>query len=286
MVTEIAVISGKGGTGKTSISGAFAALSKGAVLADCDVDAPDLHIILQPKVQKAIDFVGGLVALIDETKCTECGICAEHCRFNAIQPPKIESLSCEGCAVCAHVCPENVIDMKQKVSGRLFESMTRFGPMSHAKLMPGEGNSGKLVTEVRKQARTLAEQHGANFILVDGSPGIGCPVIATVTGIDYAVVVTEPTLSGIHDMKRVLDLLQRFRVIPLTIINKADLNMENTAHIIDFCNESGIAVLGQIPFDPVVTDAMVATKTLPEYDPSHKVSTVVSDIWSKIAEML
>jgi MinD superfamily P-loop ATPase len=286
VVKEIAVISGKGGTGKTSISGAFSALSKDIVLADCDVDAPDLHIILQPEVQRSIDFIGGLLSHIDGKRCTECGICTEYCRFNAIRPPKVDSLSCEGCAVCAKVCPENAIEMRKKVSGKLFSSMTRFGPMSHAKLLPGEGNSGKLVTEVRKQAREMAEQQGADLILVDGSPGIGCPVIATVTGIDYAVIVTEPTLSGIHDMKRVIDLLQRFRVQPLTIINKADLNPKNTASILEFCKENDVTVLGQIPFDPVVTEAMVATKTIPEYSQNHFVSKVISDIWSMITDML
>ncbi|MHA2377917.1 MAG: nucleotide-binding protein [Candidatus Thorarchaeota archaeon] len=282
MVAEIAVISGKGGTGKTTISAAFAAISGNLVIADCDVDAPDLHILLRPKTQKTLNFQGTKVASIDLEKCTECGLCTDKCRFDAARPPEIDQILCEGCGVCAYVCPEEAIEMKDRVSGYLYESETRFGPMSHARLLPGEGNSGKLVTEVRNQSQKMASANGKGLILIDGSPGIGCPVIATVTGIRLGVVVTEPTMSGIHDMKRVLELLQRFRVQPMVIINKYDLNTENSELIEQYCSENHVELLGEIPFDSVTTKSMVAAKTLPEFAPDHELTASLKDMWSRI----
>ncbi|MGD9381129.1 MAG: 4Fe-4S binding protein, partial [Candidatus Thorarchaeota archaeon] len=207
MAIEIAIVSGKGGTGKTTIAAAFTAISQNLVTADCDVDAPDLHILLQPETKKTEDFQSSKVALINPETCTECGLCVEKCRFEAIDPPNVNAIACEGCGVCAFVCPEKAVEMMPRISGYLYESMTRFGPMSHAKLLPGEGNSGKLVTEVRKQAQELARKNDQDVTLIDGSPGIGCPVIATVSGIKLGVIVTEPTMSGIHDMERVMTLL-------------------------------------------------------------------------------
>jgi MinD superfamily P-loop ATPase len=286
MATEIAVISGKGGTGKTTFSAAFAALAENIVIADCDVDAPDMHILLHPNVKETMEFQSSKVASIDRDLCTECGICNENCRFDAANPPEINTIACEGCGVCAYLCPEKAITMNDRVSGMLHYSETRFGPMSHAKLLPGEGNSGKLVTDVRKQAQELAKERGADRILIDGSPGIGCPVIATVTGIGLGVIVTEPTMSGIHDMNRVADLLDRFRVPTAVIVNKYDLNLENAEQIRKYCDENGLHLLGNVPFDSTMTKSMVAAKTFPEYAPNHEITDLVRTMWSKIGDIL
>ncbi|MFW9804589.1 MAG: ATP-binding protein [Candidatus Thorarchaeota archaeon] len=284
MAIEIAIVSGKGGTGKTTIAAAFAAISQNLVTADCDVDAPDLHILLQPDKTKTEEFQSSKVALIEPDTCTGCGLCAEKCRFEAINPPEINTIACEGCGVCAYVCPEKAIDMTPRTSGFLHESMTRFGPMSHAKLLPGEGNSGKLVTEVRRQAQKLADKNSQDITLIDGSPGIGCPVIATVSGIKLGVIVTEPTMSGIHDMERVMALLERFRVRTMVLVNKYDLNPENTRQIEQICIENGVDFLGTVPFDPVMTESMVAAKTLPEFVPDHEITHLLKSMWGKITE--
>ncbi|MHA2021240.1 MAG: nucleotide-binding protein [Candidatus Thorarchaeota archaeon] len=285
MAIEIAIVSGKGGTGKTTIAAAFTAISQNLVTADCDVDAPDLHILLQPETKKTEEFQSSKVALINQETCTECGLCVERCRFEAIDPPKVNAIACEGCGVCAYVCPEKAVEMTPRISGFLYESMTRFGPMSHAKLLPGEGNSGKLVTEVRKQAQELARKNDQDITLIDGSPGIGCPVIATVSNTKLGVIVTEPTMSGIHDMERVMTLLERFRVHTMVIVNKYDLNPENTERIEEICAENGVDFLGTIPFDSVMTESMVAAKTLPEFDPNHKITRLLKSMWGKIAEL-
>ena len=286
MVNEIAIVSGKGGTGKTTICTAFAMFAEDTILADCDVDAPDLHIILQPILKSSSKFVGSQVAVIDSNKCTECGLCEQACRFHAITDSVVDPIACEGCAVCTHVCPENAVQMINRQSGTLYESETRFGNMVHAKLAPGEGNSGKLVTEVRKLGERIANDHGISTMLIDGSPGIGCPVIATVTGIRLGVIVTEPTMSGIHDMKRVLDLLKRFQVKATVIINKFDLNLENTKSIEQYCKENDIEVLGKIRFDSIMTQSMVAAKSLPEFAPKHEISLLLQKIWSRITELV
>ncbi len=283
---EVAVISGKGGTGKTTIAAAFASIAGDTVLADCDVDAPDLHILFQPSLIEETTFSGSKVAVIDKDMCTECGLCAEKCRFGAAKPPAIDHIACEGCGVCELVCPEEAIRMVDRVSGHVYNSTTRAGPMAHARLMAGEGNSGKLVTEVRKLAAAIAERDGLSKVLIDGSPGVGCPVIATVTGIKLGVIVTEPTLSGIHDMERVVQLLDKFRVEPLVIVNKFDLNLENTDRIEDYCKKRGIHLLGKIPFDPVMTASMVERQTLPEYAPEHKITSLLREMWDKILQNL
>lgn len=283
---EIAVISGKGGTGKTTITAAFAAISGDLVLADCDVDAPDLHIILDPDVVDNWEFHGSKVAKINPELCTECGLCEYNCRFDAAHPPLIDQIACEGCRVCQLVCPTNAIEMNDRVSGNLYSSMTRFGPMAHARLLPGEGNSGKLVTEVRRLGVKLAKEHEKTIVLIDGSPGIGCPVISTVTGIRLGIIVTEPTMSGIHDMKRAFSLLQRFNTSTAVIINKYDLNIENTKQIEQYSKENDIVMLGKIPFDPVVTESMVAAKTLPEFAVDHHISKLLSNIWGKILDLI
>ncbi|MHA1245947.1 MAG: nucleotide-binding protein [Candidatus Thorarchaeota archaeon] len=286
MISEVAVVSGKGGTGKTTITAAFAALAKDIAIADCDVDAPDLHILLQPETQSTDDFVASKVAVIDPDSCTMCGLCEEKCRYDAIHLPEIDRIACEGCGVCEYICPVGAIQMEDKVSGVVHTSATRFGPMAHARLHAGEGNSGKIVTEVRKLAIQLAKRHAKNLVLIDGSPGIGCPVIATVTGVRLGIIVTEPTMSGIHDMERVLSLMHQFRVTPMVIVNKYDLNPDNTVMIEDYCHQEGIEVLGKIPFDPIMTKSMVAAKTLPEFAPDHPITETLEAMWRRIESRL
>ena len=272
MVNEIAVISGKGGTGKTTVCVALGMIADNVVMADCDVDAPDVHIILNPSINSATDFVGSKVALIDQDLCTECGLCEEACRFHAITNFKVDPIGCEGCGVCANICPENAINMIERQSGNLYDSDTRIGPLVHARLLPGEGNSGRLVTEVRKLSTKIATAKGIPTVLIDGSPGIGCPVIATVTGIKLGVIVTE--------------LLKKFRVKTTVIINKFDLNLENTEAIERFCKNNDIEVLGKIKFDPIMTKSMVAAQTLPEFAPDHEISHLLRKVWKRIVEIL
>ncbi len=285
MVDEIAVLSGKGGTGKTTITAAFAALAQNKVLADCDVDAPDLHILLRPNIINSNEFISSTVACIDPALCSYCGLCEEKCRFDAITPPDVNKIACEGCGVCVYVCPEDAIEMRERVSGHLFKSDTRFGIMSHARLLPGEGNSGKLVTAVRKQAENMATSRNINHILIDGSPGIGCPVIATVTGLSTGVVVTEPTPSGIHDMNRIIELMLQFKVKPLVIINKFDLNEEKSAEIERAAESIGVTMLGKVPFDPIMTKSMVAAQTLPEFAPNHEIVNILENMWKEIMSL-
>ncbi len=283
---EIAVISGKGGTGKTTITTAFAAISGDLILADCDVDAPDLHIILNPDVVNKWEFHGSKVAEINPELCTECGLCQSSCRFDSAHPPVIDQIACEGCRVCQLVCPANAIEMNDRLSGYIYRSMTRYGPMAHAKLLPGEGNSGKLVTEVRRLGVRLAKQYEKELVLIDGSPGIGCPVISTISGIKLGIIVTEPTMSGIHDMERVFSLLSRFRTKAAVIINKYDLNLENTRRIEQYSEDKGITILGRIPFDPMMTESMVAAKTLPEFAADHQIVSLLIDMWKQIMELI
>ena len=225
---QIVILSGKGGTGKTTVAASFAALSKNAVFADCDVDASNLHLLLNPEIIETIDFKGLELATIDSEKCIRCELCVENCRFDAIKDFSIDPVHCEGCGVCEFVCPNDAIIMVERVCGHAYISNTRFGPMSHARLDPGMENSGKLVSLVRRNAKRLAENGGQDLILVDGPPGIGCPAIASLAEIDYGLLVIEPTLSGIHDLKRALLLLEHFSVEPLVCINKYDLNENNT----------------------------------------------------------
>ncbi|MFC1957801.1 ATP-binding protein, partial [Chloroflexota bacterium] len=225
---EVVVLSGKGGTGKTSIVGSFAALAKNKVLVDCDVDAADLHLLLSPSIKEGNEFWSGEVAVIDEENCTQCGLCQELCRFKAIADFKVDPISCEGCGLCSHVCPAEAVIMKENLSGHWFVSDTRYGPLIHARLGIAQENSGKLVAQVRQQARQLAEKDGFDCIISDGPPGIGCPVISSLSGVDLALLVTEPTLSGMHDLERVLGVCHHFGIQPLICINKYDINEDNT----------------------------------------------------------
>ena len=280
---QLAILSGKGGTGKTSITASFAVLAKNAVVADSDVDAPDLHMLLHPDVIETQQFRGSKVAVIDETKCVSCGLCRENCVFDAITKDlKVDAIACEGCGVCKVVCPVNAITLAERVSGSAYISKTEYGFMSHALLYPGESNSGKLVTLVRQNAKILAEKENCDLIIIDGSPGIGCPVIASITGVNAALVVTEPTLSGIHDLERVLKLLDHFNVVPFVCINMYDVNTDNTNKILSFCRENRIEVVGIIPFSPEVTHAMVNGKTIVEYSPESSVTKEIMSMWKKM----
>jgi MinD superfamily P-loop ATPase len=282
---QVTIISGKGGTGKTTITAAFAALAKKHVLADADVDAADLHLVLNPSVEKAEPFFGGRVPCIDKAKCNQCGLCMKKCRFDAISDYEIDVIACEGCGVCFRVCPETAITMQESCCGQWFVSKTRFGPMVHARLGVGAENSGKLVSVVRQQARSIAEREGRNWIIIDGPPGIGCPVISAITGVDLVLAVTEPTLSGIHDLERVLAVARHFQVPAMVCINKADINPENTGRIKSYCGERGISIAGEIPYDPVVTKAMVAGKTVVEFE-DGTMSSKMKAIWNNVADRL
>jgi MinD superfamily P-loop ATPase len=279
---EITILSGKGGTGKTTITASFAILANNPVIADCDVDAPDLHMLLHPTILRTQEFTGPKLAEIDPEKCVECGLCQGACRFEAIKNFQVDPILCEGCGTCVVICPEAAITLKNRISGEAFISETKYGLMSHALLFPGGANSGKLVTLVRQNAKEAAEEQHCELVLINGPPGIGCPVIASVTGVDVGVIVTEPTVSGIHDMKRVLQLLAHFNVRPLVCINKYDLNQQNTKKIKRFCNKRKIDVVGTIPFDPIVTKAMVSEKPVVEYSPESVVSQEISEMWENI----
>jgi MinD superfamily P-loop ATPase len=281
---QLTVISGKGGTGKTSIVGAFAALAKDKVLADCDVDAADLHLLLDPRIVEEEDFKALKTAVIDGKKCVRCGKCAEHCRFDAIGDYSVNRLSCEGCGVCEYVCPVSAIRLEDKVAGKAYVSDTRFGPLCHARMNPGEEASGKLVTLVRNKALKVAKERGCGLIIIDGSPGIGCPVIASIGGVDSALIVTEPTLSGIHDLERILGVARHFKIEPLVCVNKHDINQENTKEIISYCENQKVRVAGKIPYDPDFTKAQIQGKTIIEY--SQVMAKTIGGIWDEVDDSL
>ncbi len=284
---QITILSGKGGTGKTTITASFAVLARNVVVADCDVDAPDLHMLLHPSIVKTQEFKGSKLAVIDESKCTECGLCREKCRFDAITENfEVDPFACEGCCVCTIVCPVNATTLTERVSGHAYISKTKYGFMAHAMLSPGEANSGKLVTLVRQNAKILAERKKSDLIIIDGSPGIGCPVIASVTGADAGLVVTEPTMSGIHDLERALQLLKHFSVLPFVCVNMCDINEENAEKIVSFCKENSIGVVGKIPFNPAVTKAMVNGNSIVEYAAKSDVAKGIVKMWEKILSVL
>ncbi len=284
---QLTVLSGKGGTGKTTITASLAVLAKNAVVADCDVDAPDLHLLLHPSVVKTQEFKGSKLAVIDKSKCIECGLCREKCRFDAITENfEVDPIACEGCGVCTIICPVSAITLTERISGHAYVSKTKYGFMAHAMLSPGEANSGKLVTLVRQNAKILTESEHSDLIIMDGPPGISCPVIASVTGIDAGLVVTEPTMSGIHDFERALELLKHFNVQPFVCVNMYDINEDNTEKIVSFCKEKDIKVVGKIPFNPVVTEAMVNGKPILEYAPRSDVAQEIEKVWKKILSVL
>jgi len=282
---EIVVLSGKGGTGKTSIVGSFAALAQRKVLVDCDVGAADLHLLLQPTIQEEHEFWSGQVAFIDDKECTQCGLCQDVCRFDAINDFRVNPISCEGCSFCFHICPAEAITMTESLAGQWSISDTKYGPLVHARLGIAQENSGKLVALVRQQARQLMEKTGFDCIINDGPPGIGCPVISSLSGASLALLVTEPTLSGIHDLERVLGVCHHFGVQALVCINKHDINEGNTRQIEHYCLNRGVEIAAKIPFDNAVTEAIVQGLPVVEYY-QGKVTREIESLWQRIIHVL
>lgn len=282
MVRQITLISGKGGTGKTTLTAAFASLASEVLIADCDVDAADVHLILKPESTSKQDFYGMKVASIDQNKCSACKACSEKCRFSAISDNfVIDTHACEGCGVCSFVCPDSAITMKDHKAGEIYRSMTRFGPLSHARLGIGEETGGKLVSMVRKNASEVAVMHGVDLIVIDGPPGTGCSVIASISGVDLVLIITEPSVSGIHDLERVLKVADHFEIETAVCVNKYDINEENTALIEEYCRNKGVRVVGKLPFSNIPTKAMLEGKTVIEYADSF-FARLVQDMWYKV----
>lgn len=283
MIRELVVVSGKGGTGKTSLVASFASLAGKNMLCDADVDAADLHLLMAPRVKSRNDFLGGSKAVIRQADCTECGRCRELCRFGAIAENfTVDPFGCEGCGVCVDLCPARAIDFPVQKCGEWYVSDARFGPMVHARLGIAEENSGKLVSLVRREARTLAAEKGLPLIITDGPPGIGCPVIAAIGGATALVIVVEPTVSGLHDMQRVAELARHFKVSGLVCINKFDLNPEMTEQIELFAAAHGMRVLGHIPFDPVFVQAMIAGRSVLEHAPDSPGAAAIRSAWREV----
>jgi MinD superfamily P-loop ATPase len=289
---ELVVLSGKGGTGKTSLVACLAALAQRKVLADCDVDAADLHLVLAPRVLHREEFAGGRQARILTDRCDGCGACVEHCRFDAIRLDetasgpgerayRVDPMGCEGCGVCVQVCPTQAVELPAAVGGEWYVSETRHGPMVHARLCPAGHNSGKLVTLVRTRARYIAEERHLDLVIVDGAPGIGCPVIASVAGADLVLAVAEPTLSGKHDLERLGGLAAHFGIPLLVCVNKADLNKEVAAAISEWCRARNMQVVGSVPYDPRFTEAQVQGRSLVELG-DGATARAVHEVWRGI----
>jgi len=284
---ELVIISGKGGTGKTSIIAAFASLIENKILCDADVDAADLHLIMHPEIKERHDFESGHTALINQDKCTECGLCRDLCRWDSISEDfVVDDIGCEGCGVCWYFCPEKAIDFPLNTCGEWYLSETRFGPMAHASLHIAEENSGKLVTLIRQEGKKLAEKKNIDLLLTDGPPGVGCPVIASLGGATAVLIVAEPTVSGRHDMERVAELAAFFKIPAMVCINKFDLNTDEGEAIEAFAKEKDIDVIGRVPFDAAFTKAMVQGKTIIEFDSRSEGCKAVRDIWENLAQRL
>ncbi|MDR3632001.1 MAG: 4Fe-4S binding protein [Desulfocapsaceae bacterium] len=283
MMRELVIVSGKGGTGKTSITAGFASLAANCILCDADVDAADLHLLMQPVVVQTTEFMGGSKAEIRQDDCVACGTCRDLCLFDAIRADfVVDPLNCEGCGVCVDFCPEKAIDFPVQKSGEWYISDTKFGPMVHARLGIAQENSGKLVSLVRREAEKIAQEKGADLILTDGPPGIGCPVIAAIGGATALVIIVEPTVSGIHDLQRVAELAEHFKVPAMVCINKFDLNAAMASEIKGLCAQRGITVVGSIPFDPIFTKAMIQGKNVFEYDSASKTAQLLREVWAEI----
>jgi len=285
---EIAVISGKGGTGKSGISAAFATLEGRVVIADCDVDAANLYLLFNPQNKTEEVFISGHKAHIDYTLCSSCGICASYCRFDAIETNNgrvtISDTSCDGCFLCSRVCPENAIKMLPEDRSRLYAGKFRYGTIVYGRLAPGEENSGKLVNIVRDRARKESENEGCEITILDGPPGIGCPVISTITGVDKVVIVTEPTISGLSDLKRAATIVTKSGKNPVIIINKSDLNQEMSDIIEKWCNDNNMKVAGRIPFNKSMVEAMVAGMSIAEYEPGGEITGLLKSIWNNLKQ--
>lgn len=287
MVKELVVISGKGGTGKTSLMASLATLAQNKVMCDADVDAADLHLLMAPRIKETHDFQGGGIAMHHPDLCTSCGICRDVCKWDAIREDfSIDEIACEGCGVCHYLCPEKAISFPPKICGQWFVSESNYGPMVHARLGVAEENSGKLVTQVRKAAREVAEAKGLDLIITDGPPGVGCPVIASISGATSVLIVSEPSVSGLHDMERVLKLCEHFKIPRMVCINKSDLN-ENLASAIEAeAHRMNARVVGKIPFDSAFTRAMVQGKSLFEYDETSDTAAVVRSLWKDVSQTI
>ena len=290
---QLVILSGKGGTGKTSVAAALAHLASAelsVVLADADVDAANLELVLAPQRLEENRFMGGQVAVIDPDLCQLCGRCYEVCRFEAVirsdEGYRIDPLACEGCASCFYQCPDQAIYIEEQQAGLWFQSGTRFGPLFHAHLFAGQENSGKLVTMVKQNGRLLAQDERRELLIVDGPPGIGCPVIAASAGADLALLVTEPTLSGVHDLGRILGTVHHFRVPALVLINKADVNPARTAEIEAHCRAEGIDLAGRLPYDTVVTEAMVRGQPVTAYQPDGAMALGLGEVWARVSKRL
>jgi MinD superfamily P-loop ATPase len=293
---QLVILSGKGGTGKTSVTAAFAhlaaqgGLAGQVILADADVDAANLELVLQPHLLEAQDFKGGKVAVINPETCSACGDCLAVCRFDAINYADglytVDPIACDGCAACVYQCPTESIALREQIAGKFYFSESRYGPLYHANLYPGHENSGKLVTLVKQRARLQALDENRQLVIVDGPPGIGCPVISAVSGADLALVVAEPTVSGVHDMRRALETLKHFGVRALVCVNKADIFPAGADEIEAFCQQQGIETVGQIPFDLTVASAMVAGEAVTAFQPQAPSSVAIRQIWKRVSESL
>jgi MinD superfamily P-loop ATPase len=287
---EIAIISGKGGTGKSSISAAFATLQPNVVLADCDVDAANLYLLFHPTHDKEEVFVSGFKAVINKDLCINCDECINYCRFDAIDEINGEVLinetSCDGCKLCSRICPAQAISMVQEDNSRMYSGSFRNGKMVYGRLSPGEENSGRLVDIVREEAKNIARSNGIDTIIIDGPPGIGCPVISTITGVNQVVIVTEPTLSGLHDLKRTIEVSSKFKLTTSVIVNKFDLNIDMTNNIETYCNLQNISVVAKIPFDRIVVDAMLNCKSVVEFAPRSQVSLILEKTFLQLKKRI
>lgn len=283
---EIAVISGKGGTGKSSISAAFATLTEKVVLADCDVDAANLYILFNPTHEEEQVFISGQKAVIDYDVCTSCGKCIDYCRFDAISDLSgkvvISETACDGCRLCARICPFEAITMENEDKSRMYTGSFRNGKMVYGRLSPGEENSGKLVNMVRDRAKQLSKDHQLETIIIDGPPGIGCSAISTITGVDHVVIVTEPTISGLHDLKRAMEITANFKLKTWVIVNKYDLNTDLSAQIESYCSQLNISIAGKYPFDRQVVDAMVNCKSIVEWAPEAEITKLIEESFMRI----
>lgn len=285
---EITIISGKGGTGKTLVTAALSSLAERAVFCDNDVDAADLHLIFHPEIKEQFLFDSGSIAEINPETCNNCGLCEEFCRFDAIHPnsegqQEVNPIKCEGCRLCARICPEDAIALHENLNNQWYISESRFGTLVHARMGAGEENSGKLVTEIRHAAKKIAEEQNAKFILNDGPPGIGCAAIASVTGTNLVLVVIEPTLSGLHDARRLIELVKGFNIPIFALINKFDINLQTTLLTENYLRENNIKLIGKIPFDEQMVESMVAGKTIIEFAPNEPISLLFKDVWKKLA---
>ncbi|MGI6369554.1 MAG: P-loop NTPase [Ignavibacteria bacterium] len=283
---EIAIISGKGGTGKSSVSAAFATLQNPVVLADCDVDAANLYLLFNPVCDEEHVFISGQKAILNKEKCINCGICVDYCRFDAIVENElgvsiIDTL-CEGCLLCSRVCPHGAITVAEEDRSRFYAGRFKNGRMVYGRLAPGEENTGKLVSKVREKAKEIAKNHGIEHIIIDGPPGIGCSAISTITGVDAVIVVTEPSVSGVHDLKRTLELTAGFKLPTSVLINKFDINRELSSEIESYCSENGIEVIGKLPFDPLVVEAMVNCSSIIVYAPDSEISKLIKKAHSAV----